>query len=531
MADVAAAPRAVNARKLSLSRMRAGARPFSDWLLALGSSLLLILAFPDFEIWPLAAVGLVPLFIVVGLRPQPLRSFFLGWLTGTVFFYGSCYWLTFSMIHYGGIPTPLAYLLLVPVPLLVGLFPAFFAFVLARAVKRWGTWALLTAALIWPALEWVRLGVTGQLWNALGYSLAYKPSLIQSASWGGVYAVSFVLVAINAAIAFVLLKRTVKATILGVAVIVVVAVIAIEKGRTQIRPLTTRNDPVVVALQPNVPMDLVKSTAEMKALTDRHVSMTEAALNSLPETSSPRLVIWPESPMNFTYATDSQLRELLVNFATKHHASILFNSQEPAPNDGIYNSALFVNERGELIGQYDKIRLMPFGEYVPLPRWMPGANLITAIVGDFTPGTRFTLMPVGNSRAGVFICVESAYPYIVRNLTNEGADVLINISNDGYLGPTAVRRQHLANAVFRAVENQRKVLRVTNSGITAAISDHGEVLDATDSFEPAVRIWRIGGPINSQTFYTRHGDVFVAACALLSLILLVSTFRFRTKHS
>jgi apolipoprotein N-acyltransferase len=278
-------------------------------------------------------------------------------------------------------------------------------------------------------------------------------------------------------------------------------------------------------------MDLVKSTAEMQALMDRHVNMTEAALNSLTQPSKARLVIWPESPMTFTYGTDSQLRELLMNFATRHNTSILFNSQEPAPNDGIYNSALFVNQQGRLIAQYDKIRLMPFGEYVPLPHWLPGASLITAIVGEFTPGTQFTLMPVGNARVGVFICVESAYPFITRGLTREGADVLINISNDGYLGPTAVRRQHLANAVFRAVETRRSVLRVTNSGITAHITNFGQIEDATGSFEPAVRIWRIGGRVNHQTFYTRHGDVFVAACALLSLVLLVSTFRFRTKHN
>ena len=259
--------------------------------------------------------------------------------------------------------------------------------------------------------------------------------------------------------------------------------------------------------------------------------MTEGALNSIQEPAISRLVIWPESPMNFTYGTDAQLRELLVNFATKNKTSILFNSQEPAPNDGIYNSALFVNEQGQLIAQYDKIRLMPFGEYVPLPRWMPGANLITAIVGDFTPGTRFTLMPIGNSRAGVFICVESAYPFVARNLTREGADVLINISNDGYLGPTAVRRQHLANAVFRAVENDRPVLRVTNTGITAYITSRGRLVDATESFQPAVRTWRTGGKISGHTFYTRYGDVFAGICAVLSVIILVSTFEFWKKRN
>ena len=533
MTHVAAAHPAPNAGKLSfLSRARAAARPFSDWLLALCSAVLLILAFPDFELWPLAAVGLVPLLFIVAQRPRPLRSFFLGWLTGAVFFYGSCYWLTYSMIHYGGVPTPVAYLLLIPVPLVVGLFPGICAFVLARAISRWGTTALLAAALIWPATEWARLGITGQLWNALGYALAYKPSLIQPASWGGVYAVSFLLVAINAALTFVLVRRTFKGAIVTVGILgAVVVVIFAASLKSQVRPVADPNAPFIVALQPNVPMALVKSTAEMQTLIDRHVSMTEAALNSLPQPSQTRLVIWPESPMNFDYGTDTQLRELLLNFATKHNASILFNSQEQAPNDGIYNSALFVNEQGRLIAQYDKIRLMPFGEYVPLPRWLPGANLITAIVGDFTPGTRFTLMPVGEARVGVFICIESAYPFITRGLTREGANVLVNISNDGYLGPTAVRRQHLANAVFRAVENDRDVMRVTNSGITAYITSQGEVQDATESFSTAVRIWRIGGRNSSQTFYSRHGDVFAGICAALSLILLASTFRWRTKHS
>lgn len=527
------AARVDGALKLNLaSRVRLAALPLIDWGFALTSAILLILAFPDFDFWPLAAVALVPLLLVIATRPKPWRSFLLGWLAGTVFFYGSCHWLTFSMINYGGIPTVLAYLLLIPVPLVVGLFPGVFALVLAQAVRRWGLAALLGAAFIWPALEWARLGVTGQLWNALGYSLAYEPALIQAANWGGVYAISFLLVSVNAVVAFFLLRRTAKAASVTIAVMVVVALVTLfSKFMAGGYLSSDLGDAIVVALQPNVPMDPAKSTAEMQVLTDRHITMTEAALNSISDNPTSILVIWPESPMSFSYGSDSQLRELLVNFATKHNAAILFNSQEPAPNDGIYNSALFVNERGRLIAQYDKIRLLPFGEYVPLPRWLPGANLITAIVGDFTPGTRFTLMPVGNARAGVFICVESAYPYIARSLTNEGADVLINISNDGYLGPTAVRRQHLANAIFRAVENNRDVLRVTNSGITAYITSSGAVQDATDSFSTAVRIWRIGGQVNGKTFYSRHGDVFAGCCAALSLLLFVASCRWKTKNS
>jgi apolipoprotein N-acyltransferase len=223
--------------------------------------------------------------------------------------------------------------------------------------------------------------------------------------------------------------------------------------------------------------------------------------------------------MNFSYTNDSQFRELLARFTTANNTWVLFNSQEPAPDDGSYNSALLVNQKGQRIAQYDKIRLLPFGEYVPLPHWLPGASLVRSIVGDFTPGSKYILMPVGTVRAGVFICIESAYPYIARELTAEGADVLINISNDGYLGRTAVMRQHLANAVFRAVENGKPLLRVTNTGITAYISPNGEVMDATSGFQTAVRTWTLSRTDGSRTLYTRYGDVFVAFCTLLTIFL------------
>jgi apolipoprotein N-acyltransferase len=207
---------------------------------------------------------------------------------------------------------------------------------------------------------------------------------------------------------------------------------------------------------------------------------------------------------------------------------LLFNSLEPGPSGGAYNSALLINEEGHLISQYDKIRLMPFGEYVPLPQWLPGASLITGMVGDFTPGTNYTLMPVANHRAGVFICIESAYPWIAQTMTERGADVLINISNDGYLGPTAVMRQHLANAIFRAVENGRPVLRVTNTGLTAFIRADGVIQQQTGGFQADVRSWSLSESSRTTTFYTRHGDLFVYLCtAITSLVVIAILFRGR----
>jgi apolipoprotein N-acyltransferase len=191
---------------------------------------------------------------------------------------------------------------------------------------------------------------------------------------------------------------------------------------------------------------------------------------------------------------------------------------------------VMVNEEGRLVAQYDKIRLLPFGEYVPLPRWLPGVSWIPSLVGDFTPGTDYPLMPVGQARAGVFICFESAFPSIAREFAQGGADVLINISNDGYLGQTPVMRQHLANTIFRAVENARPVVRVTNTGITAFITARGEVTDATSGFQTAARTWTVRRARNGQTFYTRHGDIFVAICAVMSFLIFVISLRKAASH-
>lgn len=393
-----------------------------------------------------------------------------------------------------------------------------------------GVAALFFAAPFWSALEWGRLESTGQLWNAIGYSQAYHPLLIHTAGWGGVYVVGFLIVSLNAAITFALLQRSVRALVItGIAFLLVAsaAFVANKTSPSQQFGVGDEADAVVVAIQPNVPMDLVKSNEDIRKLTIRHFEMSESTLRGLAQDGTPRLVIWPESPMNFAYGGDSELRDLLANFAKANNTSVLLNSQEVAPNDGVYNSAVLINQEGRLVAQYDKIRLLPFGEYVPLPEWVPGAGLIRGIVGDFTPGTKYGLMPVGNVHAGVFICIESAYPAIARRFIGEGADVLINISNDGYLGPTAVMRQHLANAIFRAVENGRPVVRVTNTGITAFITSSGEVKDATQGFRPEVRTWKIARAKNSPTFYAAHGDLFAAGCSIFSLLAFLLSFQSR----
>ena len=513
----------LSAALINFTRMELPTRV--EWAAAAATAILLILSFPNFDFSFLAWIALVPLMWAVAQRPSPRRAFILGWTAGTIFFYGSCYWLTYSMIHYGGLPRVVAYLLLIPGALVVGMFPGLFALVLALAIKRWGNVAVLTAPFLWPAFEWTRLAVSGQLWNALGYSQAFHRMLIQPANWGGVYAVSFLIVAINTAVVLVILKRNAWTV---VSALVIAATVGMAVLYAPLSPISSNHSSDflsvdVIALQPNVPMALDKSSEEINELRERHLRLSKQALAKLPtERRRPRLVIWPESPMNSTYASDLAFQQWVANFARENKTSLIFNSLEPAGPNAYFNSALLINEDGRMIAQYDKIRLMPFGEYVPLPQWLPGASLITAIVGDFTPGEKYSVMPISDYHAGVFICIESAYPWIARQLTNEGADVLINISNDGYLGPTAVMRQHLANAIFRAVENGRPVLRVTNSGVSAWISEKGRVEEQTVAFQEDVRIWNIHPSLVESTFYARHGDLFVQICAAITVMILLA---------
>ncbi len=517
---------------------------FAETGACLLSALLFIVSFPDFNLWWLAWFALVPLLIVTARRPDAVRGFLLGWIAATIFFYGSCWWLTYSMINYGGIPPIIAYILLLPITILVGVFPALALALTARACALWGARALLVIAPLWTTFEWLRFVVTGQLWNAVGYSQAYQPSLIQAASWGGVYAVSFAVVAVNAAVALLILRardewKICLSVIIGVAVLLIASNIASKNFVTnEADDMRDENlSAVIIGVQPNISVDFTRPPAELARLTQEHFTAGHNALrewdlnaHTPAQKSVPRLVVFPESPMNFAYARDGNFRELVGDFARENRTAVLFNSQEPAGRNGFFNSAVLVDANGFYVTQYDKIQLLPFGEYIPVPRWMPGASMISAIVGDFTNGTKYSLLPIGTlpnvaMRTGVFICYESAFPSVARNMTRNGADLLINISNDGYFGATPLMRQHLANVVFRAVENHRPVIRVTNTGISARITERGEVINPTAGFTPAVQTWTINKTDAGKTFYTRYGDMFIALMLFISLLVFVKTIR------
>ena len=508
-----------------------------DWknaMLAVASAILLILAFPDFEFYFFAWVGLIPLLWAVYRQRESLfAAFVIGWLWGFVFFGGTCWWLTFAPVTYAGFPAALAYFLLFCVTAMVGVFPGLFCIGMARLIERWGAHALFAAPFVWVFAEFLRYWLTGNNWNAVGYSQALSGTdatvtiltlagmfLTDMAMVGGVLFTTFVVVLINSALAVGVIVRTWKTVAISGAILVSIAAFSVvltivsfpEQSAKRVEP------PSIVAIQPNVPMDGL-TQEKWQELRRKHVELAESALATINDRRSTAVtVIFPESPMNFMYEEDEEFRNFVHAFAAKHDVQVLFNSAEPDPiNDKYFNSAVLVGPSGREIAQYDKIYLVPFGESVPVPL----QSIVPAFVGSFSYGKEYDLLTLGDARVGVMICFESHFGELSREYVRNGADAIIEMTNDGYLGPTPVLRQHLANAVFRAVETNRPVLRVTNVGITGYINERGQVRDASEPYTETTRVWPVTKSTRPQTFYVKYGDWFAWLCSVVTLGLLV----------
>ena len=416
--------------------------------------------------------------------------------------------------------------------MIVGLFPAVFAGLFSILLKRFGNYAIFSAPFLWTAIEFLRFWITGNNWNAVAYSQAFNNDLIQSAKFGGIYLLGFQIIAFNSAILLISLslffsftdslnkKINRKQSYTFSILFILLFSLPFVSFKTANINLEKSKDESVIAVQPNVPMSGL-TDEKWRGLRKKHVELAENALqkskNKGQQTNGQITVIFPESPMNFMYERDAEFQKFVGDFAKKNNVSVLFNAAEPdEENNLFFNSAVMVNAEGRKIAQYDKIYLVPFGESVPAPL----QNIMPALVGSFSYGKEYDLLPFGDARGGVMICFESHFPNLSREYVRQGADVLIEMTNDGYLGNTPVLRQHLANAVFRAVETGRPVLRVTNVGITAYINERGEISDAADVYTEATRIWKISKSNGEQTFYVRYGDWFAWLCMIVSFGLI-----------
>jgi apolipoprotein N-acyltransferase len=525
--------------------------PFiSNVLLAIFSGALMVFAFPDWALWSLGWVATAPLIMAVVREQRFLRSFALGLLSGTIFFVGSSSWVTYSMHNYGGLSLWLSYALTTLAAAILACFTGLFAGVLALTLKRFGGWGILAAPAIWAASEWSRLILTGMGWNALGYSQAFQPAVIQIAGFGGVYIVSAMLVAASSALVFGLVYLERRRGFIAFTTVGILVLGAVFYGKTQ-QPEPEPPGPVTLAVvQPNIPVAGAWSDPSfVDEMLQRHVNLSEQAIRSIDRggngwhsgvTDEPghkndvagqkqprvNVVVWPESPMNFEYDRDPALRQKLAEFTRRNEVYLLMNtwgydSEEPT-SDRVYNSALLIGPDGRRISRYDKLALMPFGEYVPARGLIPFMDRIPALVGDVTPGTTIALSDADGARLGVSICFETTRPDLARKIRRAGASVLLQMSNENWFGTSAISSQMMAEAIFRAVENNIELIRATNSGVSTRIDRYGLPHDETPRSETAIRVWGVDKFGEPLTFYTRHGDVFAVSCAGLSVILLGS---------
>jgi apolipoprotein N-acyltransferase len=488
--------------------------------------------------------------------PRPLRrGLLIGYFCGVLWYVGNCYWVRDTMLHYGDMPPMAPTLLLLGYSMVLGLYFGFFGLFLVMMRRATGSTrlALVAAPFFWAALELAASRITSVPWDQLGYSQVDNAIVNQLAPWTGVYGISFLLVGVNALFAGRLLlpsqpvapgqpRWRLKALFGGDtwAILGICVAFFLMLGGLSWAPPNSSVSATAVLVQPNLdvsgegywtgPGEWDRHIAEFIKLAGEEC---KPFIAGIPQTGAPNgavlcppypihpdLVVWPESPAPFI-ERDARFQQALKEITSQTHAPMVvgslgvdYSAEEHAWN--YYNAALVVAADGARVGRYDKIHLVPFGEYIPFQNLLVFAHKLTGRVSSFTRGDERKVFRLNGHRYGVFICYESVFADEVRQFARLGAEVLVNISDDGWYGDTSAPWQHLNMARMRAIENRRWILRDTNNGVTAVIDPDGRVRESiprhqTDAL-PAQYGFR-----DDVTFYTAHGDVFGWVCAILSL--------------
>lgn len=493
-----------------------------------------------------AWIALVPLLYAVlaeasvRRRGYLWRSALAAYVCGVLWYVLNCYWIYATMHIYGGIGVLASVGILLLMSLVLGLYFGVFGLVLAlfrRAFRRPAA-ALLIAPFVWVALEFAASRITSVPWDQLGYSQVDNLWLTRLAPFTGVYGISFVLMAVNALFAAALLRRAVVGRKFAVAAVVVAALL--QSGSFVAAP-PSPTEATAVLLQDNLSVthdnDWVgpewdEHTAEFLKLSE-HPS--DAFFTGLPGAHSvahyepyekPSLIVWPEAPSPFR-EKDPRFRALMAALAEQTHSSIVAgNIAIDRAGDSLdeYNSASVIGPHGNFIGRYDKIHLVPFGEYVPYRRLFFFAGHLTQNVSDFSRGKYRKVFLTGGHSYGVFICYESIFASEVRQFAWAGAQVFVNISDDAWYGDTSAPWQHLNMARMRAIENHRWILLDTNTGVTAAVDPLGRVTQSAPRHVRTSLKVRYGYR-DEMTLYTRFGDWFAILCVIIAIVGTVSALR------
>ena len=499
--------------------------------LAILSGGLIVLAFPRFNLSILAWFGLIPLFLAIR-NTSPRSSFCLGWICGLVYFGGTLYWLIRAMTLYGHVSiwqsALIALALTAYLSLYIGTFAALWNWLQLRIFLP----DLLIAPLVWTSLEFLRAHLlTGFPWSTLGYSQYLHIHLIQFADIAGVYGVSFLIVFVNAGLTTLLQhlmtekKGRKKIWAYPTAHILLacgVMLILIEGyGIYKLHDKQTEaNETICLGLiQGNIPQEEKWDKDLQDKIYGIYQSLTLQAAQQ-----KPKLIIWPESSTPFINEQKGEYLADISPLAQAAQVPMIVGSprlEQKGNQILLKNSAFFLSKKGKILDYYDKIHLVPFGEYLPLRKILALLGSVVNEVGEFSPGYNYTNFKLDTWHFGLVICYEIIFPSLFRKFIRSKTDFMINITNDAWYGRSSAPYQHFSMAVFRAIENGVPIVRVANTGISGIIDPMGRILLETPLFYRTalvkqVKLERI------NTFYTKYGNLFATSClALLGLLLII----------
>lgn len=510
--------------------------------LAALSGLLLTASFPKFNHGVLAWIAFVPLLSAIKGGPARL-GFRLGAIAGIVHYSTLLYWILEVTKTYGNLPLPLCAVILLLLVGYLALYPALFCMAINALWRRW-SFSVWLGPLLWSALEFVRASVlSGFPWENLGYSQHNWLRLIQISDTVGVYGLSALIVAANFSF-FIFLDGLLVKRIAAWKPIFVIAILCggiLGYGTWRIsvvdQAIAAARQIKVSLVQGNIDQSQKWLQSFQRETINRYARLSMTATPAKPD-----IVVWPETSLPFYFSFDPVLTGEVVNLVRECGTHFLVGSpsfqedrqQEPQQIIRYFNSAYLLSPSGSTLGKYDKVHLVPYGEYVPFRRWFPFLGKIVEAVGDFESGKKGEVLSFeknGKSyKLGVLICYEVIFPELARSAVRHGADILVSMTNDAWFGNSSAPYQHVSMALFRAIETRRTLARAANTGVTTFIDPVGRRCEETRLFEEAVLTRRL--PVMSgNSFYTQHGDLFAIACVAISIgALAAAGWQMRTRR-
>ncbi len=465
-----------------------------NWALALLSAALLILCFPGYNLFWLAPVALTPLIIAAAREPRTWRRFWLGYVSGALYWFSVCNWIQFTIQTHGGMSSASAWFVFVLFTLAKALQTGAFAMLAGWTMRT--KLAIPVTAALWVVIEYTH-GPLGFAWLNLGNAGIDMGLPMRIAPIAGVWGISFFFAATAAEIANLVAGRR---GIPGLGVMLIPLLFLLPR-----LPEKQPADQKAMMVQPNID--------EAERWTGQSFALLLKRMKELSVGSNTSLLVWPEAPAPF-YDDDPVFMDYAEGIARENHEYFLTGLISRPSNGAMYNSAVVISPDGKVLTRYDKVNLVPFGEFIPWPLG-PIAFRITNEAGDFQPGNRQVISPVGGHKLATFICYESVFPRFISGFVRRGAEVLVNPSNDGWFGKTAARFQHLEIVRMRAAENARWILRDTNDGISAAIDPAGRLRQQLALYQETSGV--MGFSYSRQTtFYTRWGDWLVVLCLVMA---------------